>query len=46
MAKERFRNKIQDLKDQLCLDGLPPGMADFIHDLVNAIDGNFEAIKD
>ena len=41
MAKERFRNKIQSLKDKLCLDGLPPGMSDFLHDVVRAFDGNF-----
>lgn len=46
MAKDRFRNKIQSLKDSGCLKGLPPEIADFFHDLINAIDGNMEAIKD
>ena len=46
MAEERFRNKIQSLKDKLCLDSLPPGVGDFIHDVVRAFDDNFEAIKD
>ena len=40
------RDKIQHLKDKLCLDGLPPFIAPLLNDLAGAIDTNFDALLD
>ena len=40
------RDKIQHLKDKLCLDGLPPFIAPLLNDLAGAADANFDALLD
>lgn len=45
MAEERFRNKVGSMSDLLCGVKNLQDVEDFLHNLVNKIDGNFEAIK-